>query len=438
MIRTFTKSKFLEILQDHPVNIRRLEKPAPEFIAKCIIYNPKTMQYINPDWLTLPVLQALIPKIISVRWCERYYLIAEFSQEVRDSLPEPELRKLCLENPKSVTEFPKASYDLFLFHAKRNEYVNLQEIPTQYWTEELILAIFIKNPYNNSLLENLFTDNIVDKALEKNAESINRVPKKYLTNNRLTKAFTKEPDLELDVDRFAVRMQDCIDCWDQPLADMATARGLNMGYIPYKFITKDMCKRAVLNSGLERIPPPFRDEDVVAIYMCSSAIITEKFIPLNFLKPSFLLKLAKMDQESDKVCFGIKHYYFLKEITADQMLEVLKICPKAIQCISKENQTSAIVNTFLETAPIEVIDKMHPFINLARITKDQVPFLVGSTIKLFQDIVTRKMAPKPRAQKHNEEELKVLKESPKVFSEDTVAVDLTDSDYLTLTKKYGQ
>jgi hypothetical protein len=39
----------------------------------------------------------------------------------------------------------------------------------------------------------------------------------------------------------------------------------------------------------------------------------------------------------------------------------------------------------------------------------QVPFLVGSTIKLFQDIVSRKMAPKPRSQKYNEEELKTLK-----------------------------
>ena len=443
MIRTFTKSRFLEILQDHPVNIRRLEKPAPEFIAKCIICNPKTIQYIDPDWLTLPVLQSLIPKIIEAKY-ERFYLIASFSQEVRDSLPEPELRTLCQENANAVQNFPKAPYGLFLNHAKRSEHIDLKEIPSQHWTEDLICTIFTRHPHNNSLPKDCFTDSIVDKALEKNVECINHTPKKFLTNPRLTKVFTKKPDLELEVNEFECtsrKLQDCIDCWDQPLDDLATARGMNMGYIPNKFITKDMCKRAVLDSGLKYIPFQFQDEDVVAIHMCASNVawMDQDPIPLKLLKPSFLLKLAKMDEESDRTtCFGVKSYSHLKEITPDQWLKVLKICPKAIQRISKEKQTPVIINTFLEKAPIEIIDKMHPFINLARITKNQVPFLVGSTIKLFQDIVTRKMAPKPRAQKHNEEELKVLKESPKVFSEDTVAVDLTDSDYLTLTKKYGQ
>ena len=279
----------------------------------------------------------------------------------------------------------------------------------------------------------------MDKAIEKNVECINRVPEKFITNARLTKVFSKEPNFELAIGDFSKKL----DCWDQPLADLATARGLNMGYIPDKFITKDMCKKTVLKSGLNHIPLQFRDEDIIAIFMCSFStthmISKPSEIPLKLLKPSFLLKLAKMDEESkNSLCFGVKNYSYFRGISPDQWLEVLKICPKAIQCIPKDMQSSAIVNTFLESAPIEVVDKMHPFINLARITKDQIPFLVGTTVKLFQDIITRKMAPKPRSQKYEAEELKTLKASPKVISEDTVAVDLADSEYLALTKKYGQ
>ena len=113
MIRTFKKSRFLEILQDRPANIRRLEKPDSEFIAKCMMCNAKVLQYMDPDWLTLPVLQALIPMLIESKY-ERYYLIADFSQEVLDNLPEPELRAMCQADADTVIKFPKAPYDLFL------------------------------------------------------------------------------------------------------------------------------------------------------------------------------------------------------------------------------------------------------------------------------------------------------------------------------------
>ena len=166
--------------------------------------NAKILQYMDQTWLTLPVLQALVRELILAK-TNRFYLIfnliSSFPQEVRDSLPIPELRKICQYDITVITKFPKAPYDLFLIYASQEEYAGYEEIPVQYRTEDLFLALFTRCPQNGTLPAEAFTDYIVDKAIEKNPKCIDYIPTKFLTHDRLTKAFNKKPDLNLSSEK---------------------------------------------------------------------------------------------------------------------------------------------------------------------------------------------------------------------------------------------
>jgi hypothetical protein len=406
-----------------------MQKPDDEFLARCLMCN--VLQYIDPTWLTLPVLQALIQRIISafsMDFINFFHLIYNFSQEVRDSLPEPILRELCKHDCSIIKKFPKGPYDLFLNYASRGNHVDYDDVPVQYRTEDLFLAVFTHDPDNSSLPREAFTDNIVDKAIEKDPGCINFIPAEFLTHDRLTNAFNKKPELSL----FNLHEIPEI-CWDQTLADLATATGDNINCIPDKYITRDMCIRAInFGSDISSIPKRLRDTDVYIEYLTQSyrPVTLGRYLPISIYKPSLLLKLAKKDAQV-KNGWGIKNYMTVAQVPSHLWVKVLKICPDALKHIPKKDQTPAIIKTFFERAPIELIDELNWCINLGRITKDLVPLLVGTKVKVFQDIITRKMAPKPKSQhRENKEPEKV----PKATLE-TVIVNLSNSEYLNFTER---
>jgi hypothetical protein len=146
--------------------------------------------------------------------------------------------------------------------------------------------------------------------------------------------------------------------------------------------------------------------------------------------------LAALDKENEhQKPFGINNYRHCKGIEEKDWVEVLKICPKAIQLIRKENQTDDMINAFFENVDIATLDKVHASINIARIKKEHVPYLIGSQIKFLQDIVARKMIKKAR--KDLSKEVRAIT-APMVKQSETVGVDLTDPEYLDITKKFGQ
>lgn len=412
-----------------------MQKPDANFLAQCLMCNAKILQYMDQTWLTLPVLQALVRELILAK-TNRFYLIfnliSSFPQEVRDSLPIPELRKICQYDITVITKFPKAPYDLFLIYASQEEYAGYEEIPVQYRTEDLFLALFTRCPQNGTLPAEAFTDYIVDKAIEKNPKCIDYIPTKFLTHDRLTKAFNKKPDLNLSSEKNIPET-----CWDQALADLVTATGDNIYCIPDKYITRDMCIRAInFGQEIQFLPRRFRDEDMYVEYLAQSyrPINMDRGLPTSIFKPSLLLKLAKKDAEINKSCWGVKNYVASTSVPPPLWIKVLKICPYALKHLPKEDQTPEIVKTFFETAPVQLIDELYTFINLGRITKDLVPLLIGTKVKVFQDLITRKMTSKPRPRKDKEPEPEKVSKA----SSESVTVNMTDSDYLKFTKKYGQ
>jgi hypothetical protein len=163
------------------------------------------------------------------------------------------------------------------------------------------------------------------------------------------------------------------------------------------------------------------------------------FIPKKYLTESFLLKLAERDvQNKSNSCFGISNYWQIKEIKDGQWIKILKICSKALRLIEKNKQTDAMINTFFENASVEVIDHLAQYINLSRIKKEHVPYMIGTTVSLFQDIITRKMTKKPKRNLSKEvQEWQIpVKNQAAVPTSDLVGIDLTDSEYLDLIKKF--
>jgi hypothetical protein len=429
MIRSFDKDKFITILQDRPATIRCLQKPDDKYLARCLNANARVVGFTDTSWLTLPVLQELLSLFLKSSYAS-WGILDSFPRPVLDSLPLKDLRKLCDKHESLVLKFPNAPYDLFLKYVTR-EHSNpdFKEIPEQHRTEELLAELFANNYSSGGIPDESFTDRIVDVALDKKPSCINYIPIKFLTRDRLTKAFQKEPSLGLSRDDIPP------ETWNQELADLATADGNNISRIPNAFITKPMCLRSVSGYGIQDIPTEHIDEDVVLIAMTSRDLRNYKqYIPSKYLKSSFLLKLAQADAQSEnKECFGVSNYRIIKQVQPD-WVTVLKVCPKALRLIEKSDQTDEIIKAFFENASITVIDSLKNHINLNRLKKEYTPYLIGTEQKVFQDIITRKMVKKPR--KDLSKEIQTVA-SPQA-SESSVGVDLTDAEYLDIIKKFGQ
>ena len=285
MIRSFDKDKFLTILCDRPATIRHLQKPDDKYLARCLAANERVVEYTDKSWLTLHVLQELISLFFSSRYAP-YGILDSFPVSVLDSLPEKNLRKLCGGCERAVLKFPNAPYDMFLAYVKREfSYPEYAEIPEQHRTEELLAELFTNRNGAGGIPDEAFTDKIVDVSLGKKPECINHIPFKFLTRERLIRAFQKESSLEL------VREDIPQDIWNQELADLATATGENLRYIPETLITKEMYLRAVAksNTNLRYIPARRIDEDVALAAMVSGKLMI-KGSALN-VRRKFLLKM---------------------------------------------------------------------------------------------------------------------------------------------------
>lgn len=440
MIRSFTKENFIKVLCERPATIKHLQKPDDKFIARSLYCNSRVFQYVDVSWLTLPVLIEFV-KLIQTSTYYSHGVLTNFNTSVLNGLPEKDLRELCKAHRSLITYFSNAPYnllDLYVEYIRDGDWVDLKDVPERYRTEDMLTELFARRPGNNTIPEESFTDTIVDNSLDISAECINHIPDKFVTRDRLRRAFEKNPNLEL------IERSMPIGVWDQPLAEMATEEATNIEYIPDAYVTKDMCLKVVAKSFsvFRNIPDRYKDADTLLLAMTSGDMCNRKEdIPLKLLTPTFLIRLAEKDAKNPDMhhTYGIKNYLTVKKIEPEQWLKVLKVCPQSLRHIAKEDQTNAYIDVFFESAPLDIIDRLHQCVNLARIKKEHSPYLVGSTIKLFQDIVVRKMAAKPKKNYSKEAKAVEKKELKAVTTfQDTVGLELTDSEYLSITKKFGQ
>ena len=85
MVRLLDKEMIIKVLMQRPAFIKNMKRPDDEFLARCIMANTKVNDHIDKTWLTLPVLQNMIPLFIKSRW-HRTDCLEEFPEEVRAAL----------------------------------------------------------------------------------------------------------------------------------------------------------------------------------------------------------------------------------------------------------------------------------------------------------------------------------------------------------------
>ena len=430
MLRSLTKDQLIKILCDRPATIRNLQKPDDRFIARCLWANKRVFDYIDASWITLPVLQAYLSLVKN----SYFYELSRFPLSLRAQLPEADIRKACEKQDGAVVYFPTAPYDLYLKFAQiPHHYVGLDSIPEQYHTEEMICTLFSIHPNHGNWSDYQgFTNAIVDRSLEMNPDCINFIPQEYVTTARLKYVFQKDKDLQLHY------MPET--AWDAELAFMATTgNARNLRHIPAQFVTKEICLRAILNNpeDIADVPTKLIDEYLALTAMSSGAMTnTVKYIPPKYMTTALLMKLAERDNNKSYnalTCFGIQNYLLCKEVSSEEWVAVLKICPRALGHIAKEKQSDEMISVFFQSASLELIDFLHNKINLARIKKEHAPFLIGSKQKLFQDLVTRKLAPPERKPKGKVESVPVLQGKS---TGDLVSLNLTDAEYRDLAERF--
>lgn len=452
MVRLLDKEMIIKVLMQRPAFIKNMKRPDDEFLARCIMANTKVNDHIDKTWLTLPVLQNMIPLFIKSRWHRTDYL-EEFPEEVRAALSEKEINKLCDKEIDYVIHFPNAPYRLWLKRVKAMNWLDFDKIPVQHRTENLLTEYFIAHHGSSEDIPiELFTDKLIDRILDKNPDMINDIPEQFVTQTRLERAFRTLSTISLDKELPEV-------AWNQTNADLVMGNCENFQYIPNQYKNKDMCLKAVESDGnnLDYVPKNFVDEGILLMALTSTGTFNENNVPKRLLTKSLLMKLAQKDRErckdpKDKPN-GVKSYLTLtgkiaKDLDEDVWVKILKIIPVAIRLIDKPAQTDAIINAFIENASIEVIDYIvsHQLINLTKLKKEHTPLLLASTVPALQDLIARKLNPPVRKKIVLPDQIQSgmnpdvsKQELSGITQTGTQAeVDITDRELLEITQKFGK
>ena len=456
MIRTLTKDLFKKIIYDRPAQIRHLQKPEPAFIADLLHRNYDVMDYIDKSWLTLEVLEKYCKPMTLKEKKETGYhgyhtfytyekVIRCFRDDIRTKISLDLLKKMCINSPAAVLSFPEiATYDMILGYVNHpNVNPSYEDIPERFRTEPMLAALLTARvSYSNIIPDEAYTDGIVDLALSLNAEILNQIPIRFITLARVQKAFqTTLRELTRDIPAEALT--------PDLVTQIVSFEGFggNISHLPKELRTKADCLIAVKDDGMNicYVPKPLVDEEMLLIALSTKSFLSNKF---EFIPPllreqikksnKFLFTIAQIDaSSSEKHCIGIENCRVIRPILPETWVKVLEICPKALYLIEKTDQTDAMINAFFQNASLETIDHLHPKVNLQRLKAEHVPFLMGTTVPLFKDFITRKMQRKPK-KNNSKEALKVAAkiESGNVEMGDSVAVELTDGEFLELTKKY--
>ena len=431
-IRNVDETAFLRTIASRPATIRYLSNPSPRFLAKCLVKNCEVADYMESSLFSLELLEIYAEELINHvgeyrRQNDQAQGILKFPSDTRVSLSPDKVEKLVHKYPYTIDYLPSASYQLWLEHTEEKKF-EFEKIPVRHRTYEL-LGLFYSESYE--LPDGYLNDTVVDIALDKNPDVILHLTKQFKTADRFKRAFKAKSEISVD-ERDIPRNS---KFWDQELANLAYKYQWNIRCIPSKFITKQMCLEVLSNIAalIEYIPKRYIDEDTVLVAMSSGILTGSAVIPESLLTEELLIKLAELDAQSGSG-HGIQSFYRLKGWTTswntqieELWVKVLKIYPRGLTFIDKNSQSDAIITAFLENAPIELVDDLVSYINLRKLKKEHVPFLIGSKDQTILDLITTKLTTKSKKERNTEAIVKIqenVKEQP------CVQVDMTDSEFL--------
>lgn len=436
--RTFSKSAFRRIIVDRPAMVRNLINPTTETIADTFFGNRKTFDYAPREWRNKEVMEIYIKLMAKDGWGHLSNL-EKFPRRVRDSIDKNLVRTLMKKHCNAIKYFSMPYEDWIKYVSQPGADYSYMDIPED--TEEILVAA-IKHNSNiaREIPHSKWTATLATRTVSDNSEVINHVPESLRTLDLYRIALRNPIDLSERIPE-----ESC----DQALADQATLSGNNLGCVPDKFKTRDMCLRCLKTEPkcFNDIPMRFRDEEMTIAVMTGTNLTywidslndhsdhplrAENKLGYSYWmsQDSLLLNLAKKDQElwdkdHDYGLWGLENYQAKKRI--NNWAEIIKVSPISLKHLEKTNQTQEIIDAFFSSASIEVLDYLaQEHINLMRIKKDHAPFLIGCNNETLQGIAERKLGGPKKKKKL--EDIKV--------TDDIVVLDLTDAEYRDILTKF--
>lgn len=348
-----------------------------------------------------------------------------------NELTETERIDLIKRSYQIITRFSNTTFNEWVVAARLG--IDFKELPKEHYGRKELWEAMVRHleKYNTSPeweIPEVFwqRDKNAEKALlsilEFYPEFIQAIPSKRITSAMLRIIFQSGSTILLKKEKFSSIPR---EAWNERLVSLALkADASNIQTVPLNFITKKTAIAAAdVNVSIKDIPPTLMCREVRAHIAAhyhpflSHGYVDDpdEFDPQFFkdLKdPTFQIEVAKLKN-------GVKNIH--RYIKPDNRIAVLKACPVFLEYIPKLEQTDEIINTFLQNADPEEIDKVCKFINLGKIKRKHAPLLIGCEKQLILTTIEKKLKGTPR--KKNTEVVQTKKTSV------SVEIDIPPTEY---------
>jgi hypothetical protein len=395
---------YLERVIEKPEDLKKISGiPSVENIllicAKKSIYSSKSfIEHLPDTWLSDDLFYEFIDKTSggdeTFKTVERFVKsgkLPNLGKEFKQNL----VRAVC----KTIRFFPDLPYDLWL--EKSIGIDHSDQVPAAYRTQDMLLAIMSEGAV---ITEDLMTDGLVDAYIEK-YETLNTVPKAYLTLERLKRVLKKSVE-----EKLTKEMMSGIKV-DEELADLLVGLAKNFEFIPDQFRTRARLVAIIANE--------VKNDSRCS---CYGTGVPEFIKRKGWLGTKFYLEVfEKTGDVGVKAIVNIHNELkpnYSTPSTLD-MVGLVKAWPGAIKYVNKTEQTRAMADAVLASGrAVELKD----FLSLKFITKKTSPLFLSSENAEVKDKVERVLTGRP------------AKPAYSIESGREIEIDLTEEDIAKLNR----
>jgi hypothetical protein len=368
---------YLERVIEKPEDLKKISGiPSADDIilicAKKMIYNSSSFIGHLPDaWLSDDLFYKFVDKTHGE---DTVNVVKRFVEAGKlPAISENEKIRLAGATRKTIRFFPELKYDVWLKHADGIDHSD--QVPVAYRTQDMLLAIMAEGA---TITEDLMNDGLVDAYITK-YESLNCVPKAYITLERLKRVLKKVPE-----EKITKEMMSGIKV-DEELADLLTGCISNFKFIPDQYQTRARVITFIANEVKRDYRCSFYNTGVPQL------IKRNKWLGAKF----YLEVLEKTGDAGVRAIINIHNELkpnYSTPSTLD-MAGLVKTYPGAIKYVGKSDQTRAMADAVLASGrAVELKD----FLSLKFITKQTSPLFLSSDNEEIKSKVERILTGAPK------------------------------------------
>jgi hypothetical protein len=379
------KKKFAKLLRDRPVLIRTMVTPTEDFAMACFHLEKDDRAWgakFEEIYMELPVelkTLAVTRKYIKVA---RSITLSNIPKDILLQLSKKDRHSILEQSHRHIEDLPNTSYGEWLF-VLSNGYRNHVNIPADMWTEELALEVAKQGAINyNGHFESKFPDHLWNqdfavKVVTAHVDTLDVVPPHLINNEVLRICLVRALD--------GIKIPE--SAWDQATAEAAVEKQpSNIQFIPKQYINEKINIDAATR-GISYDFLTIKTYPVLVAYVANNISYNAEKNGLAQAvrkikdKETFILDVlkAKKERSTGLLDLGL-------QLTEDLWLKMLKIDPELIKKIPRCDQTPDMVDTFLNSATAEVIDRNAEHVNIGKVKAHHAPLLIGCENVLIQEI----------------------------------------------------